>query len=539
MKVNIYNFKIKSVLTLFEFNSKISVVFLLVSFVNSHIAMAQSISIYQSYAILKINGGSNTYYDLGATTANPDFQGNNLGSFSTSQTLVLAGVELKTNKCNGGNVTGGNIYYRVYETSSSAGAFSTAIATGFISNDGGTCGGDQTWRKDNNTTDVKAGLTSGTYYLEVYANATGSPATVFANNGGNNYKATFTVCSPPTAFNMTGGGTYCSGGSGVPVDLTGSETGITYQLKVDGVNTGSTVSGTGSALSFGNQTAAGVYTVLAANGTCTTLITNNGSTPQVPTSGLVAYYPFSGNANDASSFGNNGVITNATPTIDRFGVSNAAYSFNGTNSIIQAPDAPQLRPKNLTLSHWAYINNAAPLQAMVGKAYATTNCDAYTSFLIEGRFAGTSCYAIAQDALPSNYLNTISAPINTWKYVTYQFDDDNNLLKLYIDGLPVASFAWNSPLVYDNTPLQIGGERDNGNLTYFFGGKLDDIRLYNRVLSDSEIKALFEEGTNKTVVSIQPQSAPTLTLQRTSPSTVLATVGNVGNNNQYNGYFNG
>ncbi|HEU4632784.1 MAG TPA: Ig-like domain repeat protein, partial [Flavisolibacter sp.] len=71
------------------------------------------------------------------------------------------------------------------------------------------------------------------------------------------------------AYNVTGGGSYCQGGSGVPVGLSNSETGVTYQLIRDGVDvSGVTVAGTGSAISFPNQTVAGTYTVRAtdANG---------------------------------------------------------------------------------------------------------------------------------------------------------------------------------------------------------------------------------------------------------------------------------
>ena len=67
----------------------------------------------------------------------------------------------------------------------------------------------------------------------------------------------------PIVYNVTGGGSYTSGGSSVAVGLSGSQTGVNYQLKLDGVNTGSVVSGTGSVLSFGNKTAAGIYTVTA------------------------------------------------------------------------------------------------------------------------------------------------------------------------------------------------------------------------------------------------------------------------------------
>lgn len=69
----------------------------------------------------------------------------------------------------------------------------------------------------------------------------------------------------PQVFNVTGGGAYCATFPGVPVGLDGSENGITYQLWLNSVNTGVTGAGTGAAISFGNQTAAGTYTVIANN----------------------------------------------------------------------------------------------------------------------------------------------------------------------------------------------------------------------------------------------------------------------------------
>ncbi|MEI7980457.1 MAG: T9SS type A sorting domain-containing protein [Bacteroidota bacterium] len=65
--------------------------------------------------------------------------------------------------------------------------------------------------------------------------------------------------APVTPFNMTGTGSYCSGGNGLPVALDGSASGIQYRLSKDGTPVGSYIPGTGFALSFGNQTA-GVYT---------------------------------------------------------------------------------------------------------------------------------------------------------------------------------------------------------------------------------------------------------------------------------------
>ena len=85
-------------------------------------------------------------------------------------------------------------------------------------------------------------------------------------------------CTNPTAFSVTGGGAFCQGGSGLPIGLSDSETGVTYQLYRGGTTTvGSPVNGTGNAISFGNQTVAGTYTVVATrtDGGCTSNMTGS------------------------------------------------------------------------------------------------------------------------------------------------------------------------------------------------------------------------------------------------------------------------
>ncbi len=96
--------------------------------------------------------------------------------------------------------------------------------------------------------------TSGTYYFRSQ-----SAAGCWGTEG-----STIVVINPlPTAFNVTGGGAYCAGGAGVAVGLSNSTSGVTYQLYVGASPVGSPVSGTGAAISFGNQTVAGSYTVVA------------------------------------------------------------------------------------------------------------------------------------------------------------------------------------------------------------------------------------------------------------------------------------
>ena len=91
-------------------------------------------------------------------------------------------------------------------------------------------------------------------------------------------------CASTSIFNVTGGGYYCAGCNGVPVGLDGSQSGVNYQLQLANVNTGSSVAGTGSAISFGNQTALGTYTVVAivANTGCTTNMNGSATVTVAP-----------------------------------------------------------------------------------------------------------------------------------------------------------------------------------------------------------------------------------------------------------------
>lgn len=87
----------------------------------------------------------------------------------------------------------------------------------------------------------------------------------------------------PLAYNVTGGGGYCIGGTGVAVGLSNSEIGVNYQLQRDGADVGALVPGTGNSISFGLQTIAGNYTVVASS--------VNGCTSPMTGSASVTIYP--------------------------------------------------------------------------------------------------------------------------------------------------------------------------------------------------------------------------------------------------------
>ncbi|MFT3793880.1 BNR-repeat neuraminidase N-terminal domain-containing protein [Flavobacterium sp.] len=169
---------------------------------------AQSSGIFESYAILSINGGANAYYDMQATTGNPDFQGSNLGSFAFgTNTLVVKGGQNKTYKNGGCDITGSTFYYRVYKTGNTPGSF-VSIALPFDSNMANP--GDQIWQGTSGATNLIASLAPGSYTLEVYSESTytgcGS-GTHFSSNGSANYKATFTVTGTNPVFVTSTGGT--------------------------------------------------------------------------------------------------------------------------------------------------------------------------------------------------------------------------------------------------------------------------------------------------------------------------------------------
>ncbi len=114
--------------------------------------------------------------------------------------------------------------------------------------------------------------TAGTYTVVATNSTTGCTATMNGN-------AVVTVNPLPTAFTVTvtGGGGYCAGGTGVTVGLGNSTSGINYQLLRGGIPTGSSVAGTGSAISYGLQTIAGTYTVIATDATTGCTNTMSGS----------------------------------------------------------------------------------------------------------------------------------------------------------------------------------------------------------------------------------------------------------------------
>jgi len=105
------------------------------------------------------------------------------------------------------------------------------------------------------------GITSaGSYHIE--ATSTAGCSVILSDT------VTVTINPLPTIYAVSGGGGYCTGGSGMAILLSNSDLGVSYKL-MDGSTTVSTLAGDGGSLSFGPITTAGTYTVTATNATTT------------------------------------------------------------------------------------------------------------------------------------------------------------------------------------------------------------------------------------------------------------------------------
>ena len=187
---------------------KIFTFILLFYILSIHFVYAQSSGINTTFMILSINSGANTYYDMQASTGNPDLQGTNLGSYDygAGNTLVIKGAESNVYKCGSCDITGTSLEYRVWLTSGGASGSFIPVALGFSSGFGNGCGGqDQKWDKTDGTVNIAA-RPNGNYTLEVRVKAQQASCgtTVhLADNSGANYQATYTVSNSVLSVSLS------------------------------------------------------------------------------------------------------------------------------------------------------------------------------------------------------------------------------------------------------------------------------------------------------------------------------------------------
>lgn len=221
--------------------------------------------------------------------------------------------------------------------------------------------------------------------------------------------------------------------------------------------------------------------------------------PSTLSNGLMAWYPFNNNATDNSGNGYNGTVFGATLTNDRFGNSNSAYHFDGVaGTHIQTTYPGVLGNTSRSISIWARY----PQQAFNANYFLTwgtqtsgINGQSYGIYVSGG---GVTQQFVGVDNGGSDVQTTFSS-LSDGKWHNYSFVYDNTLgpnitnVKIYIDGVYYANTAfWNTTNINTVANLLMDiGEYSSANLDWrTFQGDLDEIRIYNRVLTQTEITYL-------------------------------------------------
>jgi hypothetical protein len=225
----------------------------------------------------------------------------------------------------------------------------------------------------------------------------------------------------------------------------------------------------------------------------------------VPTNGLVGWWPFNGNANDESGNGNNGTVNGATLTTDRLGNAGKAYSFDGVDDQIFAGNTNLTQ--NYSISFWAYINSNV-FSYPVGFGVNTLSSDGYgIGFSSSAPSAPCTVpintYFVYDGLSPLGCFNLAFAqnPVNTLSWKNIILTKNNNTVQVYVNGiLEISSTALSLQGIIN---LYFGVRADP---LFYFNGKLDDIGLWNRPLTDQEISDLYNSNSCSNDLTINPST---------------------------------
>ena len=251
----------------------------------------------------------------------------------------------------------------------------------------------------------------------------------------------------------------------------------------------------------------------------------------VPTNGLVGWWPFDGNANDLSGNGNNGVVFGSTPAIDRFGVPNKAYSFDGFNDSISvlSNSSVQLTNSNeLTFSFWFKVNSFNPFGGALISKYRNGQIMNSSIFI-----SPVAPNLIQIGGNGSVAFQTFAFNPNIWNHVVVAYNSaGNNSAKIYLNGSVLTTLI-NLPLnsVFNSTNLKFGSTScpPNDPNCNFYNGLLDDVGTWNRALTDCEIQQLYLSQLNPLSVDAGPDmyvcSGDQITINATGASTYTWTGG--------------
>jgi hypothetical protein len=224
----------------------------------------------------------------------------------------------------------------------------------------------------------------------------------------------------------------------------------------------------------------------------------------VPTNGLVGYYPFNGNANDESGTGNNGVVYGATLTTDRNELADKSYNFDGISNYIEVVSSSSLCVSSeYSISGWVNVTDfnsgGFPHQpAIISKI---DDGDWYGGYEIRvlNNSSNTGSYFGTSGNIGGAFINILqdNHNVNQWYHLVIIYDGSE--IKLFINDNIVASTTATGNLQTSTIPLRFGRRGGAGNNNCWYSGKIDDIGIWNRALTQAEITGLYTTlGTSQT-----------------------------------------
>ncbi|HEV2210475.1 MAG TPA: LamG-like jellyroll fold domain-containing protein [Verrucomicrobiae bacterium] len=241
---------------------------------------------------------------------------------------------------------------------------------------------------------------------------------------------------------------------------------------------------------------AGNYAVLVSNAVGQVLSSNAALIVQPNTTnctpapeGLVSWWRGEGNADDALGVNNGTLINGVTFAPGEVG---QAFDFNGGAQYVQVPNSPSLNPANaITIETWVYPTNVPATDSMVivGKDDAASERQ-YDLALVT---SGTGLAFRPHVGVPGGfifYTGTTPVSLNHWYHVALTYD--GTTLKLYVNGVQDGSLAVTGPVLATSQPLCIGGLTSG---PWYFRGLIDEVSLYSRALSATEIEAIYAAGS--------------------------------------------
>ncbi|MGA2418410.1 MAG: LamG domain-containing protein, partial [Candidatus Staskawiczbacteria bacterium] len=195
----------------------------------------------------------------------------------------------------------------------------------------------------------------------------------------------------------------------------------------------------------------------------------------------VAYYPFEGNANDASGNGNNGTATGAVLTPGETG---QAYIFNGKNNYIDVPSASSLEPSSgVSVSAWIKTSGTNAYSGIVEKMRLTGGSQT-AGYLLSISNKNTAAFYIGNGKGYSQATGKTNLAQNKWMFVTGTWDASTKKISIYVNGVLDGTGSYSS-ISYNAGDMTIGWDKYAANR--HFNGSIDEVKVWSRVLSPSDV----------------------------------------------------